>query len=77
MRGKIVRIIRACKLSKPILHYVSINARELCPWQACELSGACELVRVKLSGLYCISEQIILFYDGDQNVVEKINKSYE
>ena len=27
-----------------------INSRELCPEKACELSGACELVRVKLSG---------------------------
>ena len=31
-----------------------INGRELCPEQACELSGVCEWARVKLSGLYCI-----------------------
>ena len=47
-----MRIIRACKLSEPILHYFLINDRELCPGQPCELSGMCELARVKLSGLY-------------------------
>ena len=31
-----------------------MNSRELCLEQACELTGACELARVKLSGLYCI-----------------------
>ena len=30
-----------------------MNGKELCPEQACELSGECELARVKLSGLYC------------------------
>ena len=55
MRGKIVRIIRACELSEHILHCAHKNGRELCPEQACELSGACELARVKLSALYCIS----------------------
>ena len=54
MRGKIVRIIWACEWSESILHYIFTNGRELCPEQMCELSGACELVRVKLSGLYCI-----------------------
>ena len=29
-----------------------MNDRELCLEQACELSRACELARVKLSGLY-------------------------
>ena len=48
-----MQIIQACELSEPILHYVFINGRELCPEQACELSGACELARVKLSRLYC------------------------
>ena len=47
-----MRIIQAYELSEPILHYILINGRELCPEQACELSGACELARVKLSGLY-------------------------
>ena len=55
MCRKIMQIIRACKLSEPILHYVSMNGSELCPEQVCKLSGACELVRVKLSGLYCIA----------------------
>ena len=32
-----------------------MNSRELCLEQACKLSRACELARVKLSGLYCIS----------------------
>ena len=36
---KIVRIIRASELSEPILHYVFINGRELCPEQVCKLSG--------------------------------------
>ena len=54
-----MRIIRACELSEPILHYVLINSRELCPEQACELSEACELARVKLSGLYCIVVQTL------------------
>ena len=46
----------ACELSEPILRlrYVLMNSRELCPEQACKLSGACELAGVKLSGLYCI-----------------------
>ena len=30
-----------------------MNGRELCPEQAYQLSRACELARVKLSGLYC------------------------
>ena len=47
MRGKIVRIILACKLSEPILRYIFINGNELCPEQVCKLCGACELVRVK------------------------------
>ena len=54
MYGKIVRIIQACKLSKPILHYILITDWDLCPGQPCELSRWCELARVKLSGLYCI-----------------------
>ena len=54
MRGKIMQIIRACKLSEPLLHYVFMGARELCPERVCKLSGVCELVRVKLSGLYCV-----------------------
>ena len=53
MHGKIMRIIRACELSEPTLRYILMNGRELCLEQACELSGACELARVKLSGLYC------------------------
>ena len=53
MRGKIVRIIRECKLSKPILHCAFVNGGELCTGQPCELSRRCELARVKLSGLYC------------------------
>ena len=53
MRGKIVRIIRACELSESILHYIFINDPNLCPGQPCELSGVYELARVKLSGLYC------------------------
>ena len=36
---KIVRIIRTCELSEPILSYIFINSRELCPEQVCELSG--------------------------------------
>ena len=44
---------KSCELSEPILCYVFINGRELCPQQACKLSGACELARVKLLGLYC------------------------
>ena len=40
-----------CELSEPILRYVFINGRELCPEHACELRRACELARVKLSGL--------------------------
>ena len=35
---KIVRIIRACKSSEPILQHVFINGKELCPEQVCELS---------------------------------------
>ena len=35
-----MRIIQACELSEPTLHYVLMNGRELCPEQACELSGA-------------------------------------
>ena len=50
---KIVLIIRACELSEPSLHYILINDRELCPGQPCELSGRCELARIKLSRLYC------------------------
>ena len=42
-KEKIVRIIRAYKLSEPILHYIFINSRELCPEQVCELSKGCEL----------------------------------
>ena len=45
---------KSCELSEPILHYVFTNDRELCPEQACKLSGACKLTRVKLSGLYCV-----------------------
>ena len=55
MRGKIMPIIRACELSQPTLCYVFTKGRELYPEQAYELSGACELARVKLSGLYCIN----------------------
>ena len=42
-----------CELSKSILCSVSINSSKLCPQQAYELNGVCELARVKLSGLYC------------------------
>ena len=49
---KIVRIIQACELSKPILHYILFNDRQFCPGQPCELSGRCELARVKLSGIH-------------------------
>ena len=38
MRGKIVQIIRACELSEPILRYIFINGRELCPEKVRELS---------------------------------------
>ena len=54
MRGKIIRIIRACELSEPMLCYILINGNELCPEQACELSGPCKLARVKLSGVHCM-----------------------
>ena len=47
------RSIKLRELSEPILCYIFINGRELCPEQRCELSRACELTRVKLSGLYC------------------------
>ena len=40
-------------VSESILHYICINNQDLCPGQPCKLSGACELVRVKLSGIYC------------------------
>ena len=62
MRGKIVRIIRACELSETILHYILINDQELCPGQPCELSGRCELARVKLSTLYCIKNQYLVIW---------------
>ena len=39
MHRKIMRIIRACKLSEHTLCYVFINGRELCPEQVCKLSG--------------------------------------
>ena len=54
---KIMRLIWGCKLSEPILHYVLMNGRELCAEQAYKLSWACELARVKLSGLYCTCGQ--------------------
>ena len=54
MRGKIVQIIRACELSKPILCWVTLHYWELCHGQPCELSGRCQLARVKLSRLYCM-----------------------
>ena len=53
MREKIVRINQACEWSEPILCYVFINDWQLCPGQPCELSRACELVRVKSSRLFC------------------------
>ena len=48
-----MQIIQACELSKPILRYIFINDQELCPGHPGKLSGRCELVRVKLSRLYC------------------------
>ena len=48
-----MRIIPACELPKPILHYVFVNSGELCTGQLCELSRRSELAKVKLSGLYC------------------------
>ena len=44
---------KSCKLSEPILHQVTLHYGELCIRQPCELSGRCELARVKLSGLHC------------------------
>ena len=46
---------KSCELSEPILCCVLMNGRELCPEQVYKLSRVCELVRVKLSGLYCTS----------------------
>ena len=50
---KIRANIQACELSKPILRYVIIKGRELCPEQACELSGGLrisegQIIRVKI-----------------------------
>ena len=53
MHRKIMRIIWSCELSDPIIHYIFINGRKLCPEQACELSRVCKLARVKLSELHC------------------------
>ena len=48
MRRKILRIIQACELSEPVLHYVFTYGRELCP----------EQVRIK-QGVWISKGQII------------------
>ena len=55
MCRKIMWIVWACKLSDPILCCILMNGTELYPDQACELSWACKLAMVKLSGVYCIN----------------------
>ena len=41
------------RITEPILCYIFVNGGELCTGQPYNLSGRCELARVKLCGLYC------------------------
>ena len=69
------RLIRTQNMQKICVNYPSMliiranftlcffNGGELCTGQPCELSGRCELARVKLSGLYC-NQLIVLCICG-------------
>ena len=73
-----MRIIQACKLCKPILHYIFVSGGEMWTGQLYELSGRCRLARVKLSRLHCILRHVyhLLQYIGGIWQTVTINKCF-